>query len=163
LKQKFIILTILTFWSFNNIACSCGELTKLNAEEYKKAGDIFIGKVLRVVENRDQWVKAVTFEIIDQLKSTQSKKEITIWTALDGAACGLSTIIGDRWYIFSYYNDNGQLRAGLCGRSVNLDKKFKVKYYGLKYAYLEKKAWKKEIKRYKQEKRFIRKLKTTTR
>jgi len=162
-KQKFIILTILTLWTIDSFACSCGELEKISSDDYKKAGEIFIGKVIDVTENREQWEKTVTFEIIDQLKPTENKKQITILTALDGAACGLSTNVGDKWYIFSYYNDNGQLRAGLCGRSVHLDKKFKAKDYGLKYAYLEKRAWKKKVKRYRQEKRFIRKIKTTTR
>ena len=57
----------------------------------------------------------------------------------------MSTKEGDRWYIFAYKNDNNKFVAGLCGRSVNLDKKFRIKDYGLKYAYLHKKNWKKDF------------------
>lgn len=158
MKKEVIILLVLICWAVDLIACSCGELEKISSADYKKAGEIFVGRVIKVIENRDQWEKSVTFEIINQLKPTETKGEVTILTAMDESSCGLSTKIGDKWYIFSSYNDNGQLRAGLCGRSVNLDKKFKLSNYGLKYAYLEKRAWKKKVKRYKQEKRFIRKI-----
>lgn len=159
LKQTLFILTILLFNTVDTLACSCGELDRISKDDFDKAGEIFIGLVIKVEEDRDNWTKAVTFQVTDRLKATGQTKEITIWTALDGAACGLSTKEGDKWYIFAYRNDDNKLVAGLCGRSVNLDKKFRIKDYGLKYAFLEKRAWKKDLRRYKKEKRFIKKIK----
>lgn len=158
MKQLIFILIILLFNTVKIISCSCGSLEPISKTDYESAGEIFIGRVIEVIEDREKWTKAVTFEIIDQLKTTEQVKKITIWTALDGSACGLSTKEGERWYIFAYKNDNNKLVAGLCGRSVNLDKKFRIKDYGLKYAHLQKKNWKKDFRRYKKEKRFVKKL-----
>jgi hypothetical protein len=163
LRQQFIILTLLTCWASDLRACDCGSLDKISAVDFEKAGEIFIGKAIRGEEEPDGLLKAVTFEVEEQLKPTESKREITIWTARDEAACGLSIKVGDKWYIFSYYNGNGQLCAGFCGRSVNLGKKYRIRDYGFKYAFLEKMSWKKDIKRYRHEKRFIRKLTTASR
>ena len=159
MKQQLIILTTLFLLTLDSIACGCSGLNKIDLDDYERAGEIFIGQVISVKEDRDNWVKEVTFEVEEKLKPTEAESEITITTALDLAACGLSTKEGDKWYIFAHYNDQGKLTAGLCGRSVNLDKKFKIADYGLKYAYLHKRAWKKKVRRYRQEKRFIRNLK----
>ena len=159
LRQILFLLTIILFTSTGSIACSCGELYPISKSDYESSGEIFIGRVTKIVEDRGNWKKTVTFEVIDQLKTNQQAKEITISTAFDGGACGLSVKEGDKWYIFTYQNDNKELVAGLCGRSVNLDKKFRIKDYGLKYAFLEKRAWKKDFRRYKKEKRFIKRIK----
>ena len=155
MRQSLFILTILLFSTGKSFACSCGELEPMSSSDYEKAGEIFIGRVTKIEEDRDKWRKKVTFEVIDQFKATQQKTEISIWTALDGAACGLNVKEGDKWYIFAQINENEEFVAGLCGRSVNLDKKFRVRDYGLKYACLEKRNWKKDYRRFRREKRFI--------
>lgn len=156
-KQTLFILIVLLFKTVDTLACSCGDLDPFSKDVFDKADEIFIGRVIKVEEDRDNWMKAVTFQVTDRLKSTGQTKKITVWTAFDGAACGLSTEAGDEWYIFAYKNVDNKFVAGLCGRSVNLDKKFRVKDYGLRYAYLSKRAWKKDFNRYKKEKRFIKK------
>lgn len=157
MKKLFIIFIIIISSSTNIYACSCGELSKLDIEEYHNAGEVFVGRVLSVIENKENWEVEITFEVIEQLKPTETKKKITIRTAFGGTMCGISAEIGERWYVFANNNDKGQLRAGLCGRSVNLDKKFKIKELGIQYAYLGKKYWRKNKRRYKKEKRFIKK------
>lgn len=161
MKNLLIILTIIISWTTNIYACSCGELSKLSIEEYHNAGEVFVGRVISVIENKENWEVEITFEIIEQLKPTERKNKITIRTAFGGAMCGISAEIGEKWYVFANNNDKGQLRAGLCGRSVNLDKKFKIKELGLQYAYLGKKYWRKNKRRYKKEKRFIKKTNKT--
>ena len=159
LRPRIIILFLLTIWTIETKACSCAGQDRITESEYNKAGEIFIGKVTSIEKDRENWEKTVTFEVIDQLKPTASKKEIVIRTPLDGAACGLSTEVGQKWYIFAYENDKGQLRAGLCGRSVHLNKKFRMRLDDIKYFFLEKRIWKKEKRRFRQEKRFIKKIK----
>ena len=154
-KVLLIFILFTTFYSTNGYACSCGELSKLDIEEYHNAGEVFIGRVLSVIENKENWEVEITFEVIEKLKLTETDKKITIRTAFSGAMCGISAQIGEKWYIFANHNDKGQLRAGLCGRSVNLDKKFKIKELGLQYACLGKKYWRKNKRRYRKEKCFI--------
>jgi len=157
MKNLFIIFIIIISSSTNGYPCSCGELSKLDIEEYHNAGEVFVGKVISVIENKENWEVEITLEVIEQLKPTETNRKITIITAFGGAMCGISAQIGEKWYVFTNYNDKGQLRAGLCGRSVNLDKKFKIKELGLQYAYLGKKYWRKNKRRYRKEKRFIKK------
>ena len=159
MKHTLFIFIILLLSTLETLACSCGELDPISKSDYESAGEIFIGRVTKIEEDRENWKKTVIFEIIDQLKTDKQAKEITVLTALDVGACGLSVKEGDKWYIFTYHNDKKELVAGLCGRSVNLDKKFRIKHYGLKYAYLEKRAWKKDYRRYKKEKKFINRIK----
>lgn len=143
MKNLFIIFIIIISSSTNGYPCSCGELSKLDIEEYHNAGEVFVGKVISVIENKENWEVEITFEVIEKLKPTETNRKITIITAFGGTMCGISAQIGEKWYVFTNYNDKGQLRAGLCGRSVNLDKKFKIKELGLQYACLGKKYWRK--------------------
>lgn len=159
MRHRIIILFLLTTWTIETKACSCAGQDRISESDYNKAGEIFIGKVTSIEEDRDNWEKTVTFEVIDQLKPTTSKKEIVIRTALDEAACGLFTEVGQQWYIFAYENDKGKFHAGLCGRSVHLNKKFNIRLDDLKQVFLQKRAWKKEKRRFRQEKRFIKKIK----
>lgn len=156
LKQILIICILLIFGATETFACGCNGLKKINSTDYNDAGEIFIGRVISVVENREKWEKEVTFEVIDKLKPTEEKKEITITTGFDVGSCGLSINEGDKWYVFASVSNKGLLYAGLCGRSLHLDKRFKIRDYGIKYAFLEKRAWRKKHKRVRKEKQFIR-------
>lgn len=89
MKKLFTLWTILFIGLTKISACDCGTLGKISIDDYQKAGNIFVGRVISVSVNKKNWEKEVTFEIIDKLKPLEFEKQITIRTALDGAACGL--------------------------------------------------------------------------
>lgn len=99
MKDLLIKFIIIISSSTNIYACSCGGLSKLGIEEYHNTGELFVGRVLSVIENKENWEVEITFEVIEQLKPTETKKEITIRTAFGGAMCGISAEIGGKWYI----------------------------------------------------------------
>ena len=149
-----IISIFLLALTTNLIACDCKGLSIITKEDYDQAGEIFIGRVIKIEEYKDEWKKAVTFEVIEPLKPLEEIKQITVWTAFDAAACGLSVHEGEKWYIFADKNNKNELSADLCGRSVHLNKKFNIR---LRY-FSEKRIWKREIHRFKKEKKFIQQI-----
>jgi hypothetical protein len=158
LKKLAFILILLSFWTINLFGCDCKTLNPISKEDYNKAACIFVGRVIKIEEDEKNYSKAITFEIIHRLKNTEQINEITIWTALNSSACGLEVGSGENWYIFAHKDEDNKLIAGLCGRSVNLEKKYKGKKYGLMYKLSEKRDWKRKYKRYKKEVRFIKKM-----
>ncbi len=160
-KAMLRIITILVLYtscSFFANACTCAGLAPITSNEVDQAGAIFVGRVVEIKPDRSIWRKAVTFEVLEPLKLSDHASTITIWTPLDEAACGLGTEVGQDWYVFADRDETGMLHASLCGRSVHINKKIRVFAYGLsetKYQYQEKRYWKKDRRRYRNERRFV--------
>ena len=160
--QKIIIIITAIFFAKVAYPCSCIGLKKITEENYQNAGEIFIGEIIAIKELESTYEKLLTFKVKRSLKNDDITRTIVVKTALDAAACGLDAEIGFRYYVFAHYDDDGILYAGLCGRSVHLNKKFdkrRIFFYGIKHAILEKRSYKKNLKRFRSEKRFIRKIK----
>jgi hypothetical protein len=138
--KSILIFSILIFSFFYTSACSCSGLKELNSTNIEEANAIFIGKVLTIVPYKEGWKKEVTFEVLKNYKGVSTKDTITISTRLDESACGLSTDLGETWYIFAYKNKNGVLTASYCGRSVN------TRFRNNRYGRFKKKIYKNDIK-----------------
>lgn len=130
--MKSILISFLLFISYDLFACTCGSIPKIDKQAVVNAKDIFIGKVIRIESNDNQSTK-ITFQIAERLK-TDSTAQISIFTGLDGADCGLNIKEGQEWYIFTS-NVNGKSWAGLCSRSALLSEhsippnSYRKKYY----------------------------------
>lgn len=107
-------------------------MSKIAKESVANAEDIFIGKVIKIETDENQSRKII-FQISQRLK-TGSTPQISIFTGLGGADCGLNIKKGQEWYIFTS-KFNGKSWAGLCGRSALLSEhsiptnSYRKKYY----------------------------------
>lgn len=158
--KAFLFLTsFFVFFASQSLACSCPTPKKIRKQDYENANAVFIGKVISIKENENLVRKEIVFEVIKQLKKGVEMQSITVYTASSSSACGLPIDkVGEEWYIFAYLSDENLLRTGLCGRSIKLKQKFRIKDLGLKYAFIEKWYYHKEITRFRQDKRFIKKM-----
>ncbi len=150
--KLFVTIILLFQLRTSLVACNCADLKPLKRQEFKKAGLVFIGKVLRIDYNEQENKKNITFEVKEWLKGNERTSKVIISTASYSASCGLSITEGESWYIFVDQEDNNSFYVGRCGRSVQLDRKFDLSD---KHVSIEKRKWKKRIKRYKQDKILI--------
>jgi len=118
-------------------------MPKIDKESVVEAEDIFIGKVIGI-ETKDNLSRKITFQILQRLK-TNSTAQISVFTGLGGADCGLNIKEGQQWYIFTS-NINGKSWAGLCSRSALLSK------HSIPTNPYRKKYYKKAVRQYKRDK-----------
>ncbi len=119
--MKEILLFLLLFYSAQCFACTCKTPNKISESEIENAGEIFIGTIVSIENDETNFVLIATFEIKKYLKGQVSKSHLTVRTSSSGGSCGLNFEVGQKWYVFSEYSDEG-LYASLCGRSVQLTK-----------------------------------------
>lgn len=130
--MKSILISILLLVSYDLIACDCESIPKIDKKSVANAEDIFIGKVIKI-ETNDNHSRKITFQISQRLK-IDSTAQISVFTGLGGADCGLNIKEGQEWYIFAS-NFNGKAWAGLCSRSALLSEhsippnSYRKKYY----------------------------------
>lgn len=155
--KKLILSVLFISISIILISCSCGEIKKLTEEGVKKSPNIFIGKIINIEIDSINYEIIATFLVSKKIKNIAKNDTIKIITSSSGASCGLGFKINQKWYIFSYEYENS-LYAGLCGRSVKLNDRYKISKIGFKYWWLNEKYHRKKMKRYRSEKRFIKKL-----
>lgn len=135
--------------------CSCDPLPKLTKRGVQESSKIFEGKIIAIHYDTLNRSKVATFVVTKGLRSTKISDMILVRTSGSGASCGLYFEKGQTWYIFPY-EYKGVLRAGLCGRSLQLTKLNKQGNIFSKNWWLYSKYFRKQKKRYHRDKRVIR-------
>ncbi len=148
--MRIVILSIFLIRSMSGFSCSCGTLEKITQNEIEKVGEAFIGRIKSISINDSSYTISATFEVINYLKGKSFKSEITIQTSKSGGSCGLNFNVGQKWYIFAHYSE-GDLYAGLCGRSVQLTKVSVM----TKWIIIGRRNYRKEKQRFRSDKRAI--------
>lgn len=150
------LLMVLIFWSGNIYAYNCIGLEKLSTSEIEEAKAIFIGEIIDVVEHPESYSKSAKIVVLDRLKSDNSADTLIVNTSIGGASCGLDFTIGETWYIFAW-DYKGTLKAGLCGRSAQLKRKFKISDFGFRSWRNSRKANRRKMRRVREEIKLINK------
>jgi hypothetical protein len=114
------VLTISILGNSLAWACSCAPPPppKLAMEA---SSAVFSGKVVSI-ETEGEFEKAVTLEVGDVWKGVEAKK-VTIYTAKDGAACGVDFKEGTKYLVYATLlkrGDSKGLSTNLCSRTKPL-------------------------------------------
>lgn len=116
MKKLLIILIVVLGFSPSVIACSCAYKENFDLQQFVYYDLIVKAEVLEVVDIPEDYEKKVEIEVNEIFKGTLKSKTITIYTPLDGAACGLGFVVGQKWLIYLNTYEN-ELHTGLCTRS----------------------------------------------
>jgi hypothetical protein len=102
------------------LACSCMALEPGQALEFSTVA--FVGVVAGaqdpsagnpVVSTIDPIIYTVVVE--DVLKGElDASRPIEVSSARDGASCGMTFAVGQRWRMYAYQEENGSLGTGIC-------------------------------------------------
>lgn len=122
MKTFYVLLlfVIILFISSQAAACSCEYYKSMDLRQYNGYGLIYKGKVISVIEKREEWEKIVKFSIKKLYKGQTERDTVTLTTGLDGASCGLNFKEGQIWVIFASAS-KGNYYTGLCSRSKLLN------------------------------------------
>jgi hypothetical protein len=114
----FLWLTALsfTFFSATSYACSCLPPGSPK-EELAKVDAVFSGEVLSVKDKYNS-TKQVKVKVIESWKGIASKN-ITIYTSIDSASCGVHFESGKEYLIYAHLED-GKYTTYLCSRTSEL-------------------------------------------
>ena len=100
------------------VACDCAPPPPAK-ESLEKAAAVFVGKVTKV-EDAGGFQNRVTLEVTASHKGVK-EKEITIFTAQNGAACGYGFEKGTSYLVYAYETKDGEkktLGTNICTRTV---------------------------------------------
>jgi hypothetical protein len=103
-------------------ACSC-IAPPPPKEALAAASAVFSGKVTAVAAAGDH-EKAVTIEIKATWKGVEKKKEVVVYTANDGAACGFGFEKGKSYLVYANLlkrGDDKVLSTSICTRTAGLE------------------------------------------
>ncbi len=156
MRLKFAIIITIFHVQFT-WACSCAGLGELTKTEIDSSKAIFIGYAISVELDQSNYKRKITFKVIENLKATTEGELIYVTTNFDSGSCGVKVLEGETWYIFSNYVSpkDRTYRISICDRSARITKR---KYKRSSYKELTKHMksdQRKEVHRYKQERRFI--------
>jgi len=87
-----------------------------------KATIVDISEAERTEGIHQLYDKKVAIEIGKVFKGKLESERLTIYSSLDGAACGLPLEVGQKWLLYLYRFD-GKLSTGLCTRSQRVKSK----------------------------------------
>ena len=100
----------------NGCSCRTGNSPEQN---FADATHVFIGKVFRVAPSNQPNDYQAAFQVVKLFKgSMPSNGTITVTSAYDSAACGVSISAGQTWQIWASGADNN-LRVDSCGGSTS--------------------------------------------
>lgn len=154
--MKTILFSLLfIIWGVFVHACSCGPMPKLTKKGVNQSSEIFVGTIIDVTIDLTARSKTATFIVDKHLKSKSKSDTLKVITSSDGGMCGLYFQKGQRWYIFSS-GDKENLYAGLCGRSLWLKKTPSKTKFWSKHWWSNTKYYRSKKKRYRRDKRVIR-------
>jgi hypothetical protein len=100
------------------LACSCAQMTP--AQALSNADVAFVGVVASlkdpnagnpIVGTGDPIVYVFAVEAVAK---GPAAKQITITSARDGASCGMTFALADKWRIYAYADEAGGLATGIC-------------------------------------------------
>jgi hypothetical protein len=120
MKKKLSLIYCLALLAFSAqaaYACSCIEVKKGTAVNYKRwlktfDGAVFTGRVIKTEKSEADHQLKVTFDVERHWKGA-GNGEAVIYTAMDSAACGVSYTEGETYFVVAR-NYNGKLMTDLC-------------------------------------------------
>jgi hypothetical protein len=119
---RTVLPLALAFISAQLYACSC-IAPPPPKDALKTASAVFSGKVTAIVDAGDH-EKAVTIEIKTKWKGVEKAKEVVVYTANNGAACGFGFEKGKSYLVYANMLKRGEdkvLGTNLCTRTAALD------------------------------------------
>ncbi|NNF00298.1 MAG: hypothetical protein HKN25_14860 [Pyrinomonadaceae bacterium] len=138
-KVALLVLTIAFVGIFakQTHACSCIIPDKPKVFDYAKwlkehKGPVFFGKVVSIKKDRENYIKTVRFRVERYWKGVEGKNEVTVITALNGAACGVPYKMDEEFFVAAQKTKKG-FTTNLCSwlafkeREAEFQKKFKGK------------------------------------
>ena len=98
-------------------ACSCAEPPEPR-DALERSSTVFSGMVVDVSTEGAEGSamrRAVKFDVISAWKGVD-KAQMTVYTAMDSAACGIDFEVGKRYLVYTY-DSEGNPNTGLCDRT----------------------------------------------
>ena len=159
--NQVLYIIFLAFSSLKGYGCTCAGVEQLTKEEVKNRSLIFIGVVIEIDTLNNGAEILAKFKIIEILNNNGNLIDtVMVHTNGDSGMCGVEFNLNERWYIFPDTENNVRIDVSVCGRSLLLNKNpITRKDYGRNYI-KAKKYHRKETRRFKSEKRFIKKFLT---
>ena len=140
-KITTIALMFLTTLSF---ACSCAFEDELSLSDLLRMDYVFEGKVLNVEmtnkKNDSSFEfhrKKITLSVLNLYKGQDIRETVEIYTASDGAACGVGFNTGETWIVWAYMNDN-KISTDICTPSSLMSRQRATKQIPLLKKYKKK-------------------------
>ncbi|MEN0094707.1 MAG: hypothetical protein AAGB30_04960 [Pedobacter sp.] len=119
MKRTFVLIAFILTKLQLSVACSCITFGPLSIKDFNESQAFFIGRVTAIqtlVNPTDYNGVEVTLEVKEIFKGFTNLKELKIYTASNGAACGLPFAKNEEWLIDAYLA-NGKLATNMCTRS----------------------------------------------
>ena len=108
----FIAISLLV--PFSTWACSCSPPPPPK-ESLKLSKAVFLGTVTTIALDK-KYGKLVTFKIIKYWKGID-KPIVSLWTAKSGASCGYGFKEGEKYLVYAYGQEDGDIRTSICTRT----------------------------------------------
>lgn len=124
LRKVLFILFILPVLVFGQ--CTCDFILPMTFEATAGVEVIFYGKVIDVDSDCSE-ESEVTFEIIEQYKSSLEKEQEVIYIC--GTECGMSFMKDEEWIIYGAKNNAQEVLVDLCSRSRRFIAKSEEDFY----------------------------------
>jgi len=125
MSVRLVIATLLAglFFASAAVACSCAPPPTAKAS-LEKASAVFTGKVLKI-EDAGKFERAITLQVAQVWKGVKAK-EVVVYTANNGAACGFEFEKGKSYLIYAGQEQReGEkekvLATNICTRTAALD------------------------------------------
>ncbi|MDQ0417357.1 hypothetical protein J2Z48_001530 [Croceifilum oryzae] len=106
------LLTMSGWWGLDVQACSCVPLGD-PIKEADKSSAVFVGQVVKLEDDANQHI--ATLHVSKRWKG-ELDPELTVYTALSGAACGFEFEMGKEYLVYAT-KENGHLTTTICSRT----------------------------------------------
>jgi len=103
----------------NGHACSCIEPPP-PLEALAQSDAVFSGKVTVIGQNSDDFSIRFQFAVVDVWKGVTTA-ETQVITATNSAACGFEFQADERYLVYAYQDENGELNTNICTRTRLLE------------------------------------------
>ena len=115
--MKLKILQIIFFLTSSiGYCCSCVDLTGRPVLELINSHEQIFEGIITEIDSENEFYLTAEFVIKRKIKGVESLSKIKVKTLKSGAMCGVYFEKGQKWLIFSNYN-----QTGLCDGNIKLD------------------------------------------
>ncbi len=134
MKKHMLLMVSFLILSYFASGCSCA-YQKVDVQKIMQHDLVFEGKIIEKEEVsntagknetpsgplRSMGYFKYTFAVKKLINGDQNQKQIIVYSASTGAACGVNYKLGDEYYLFAY-KYQGAFHTGLCSQNVKKDK-----------------------------------------
>ncbi|WP_207535650.1 hypothetical protein [Desertivirga arenae] len=117
MKLKYSLLIIFLITSKIASSCKCMALGKIDDKQYDQYELIVKGRIIKVgIEGTK---RSISVKVLNCFKGSEKADTVFISTPIDGAACGISPKVGEKWLLFA----NGSAEnytTSMCTRSKSM-------------------------------------------